>query len=137
MLTADEILKADDCRIVRVLVPEWCPAGKEESESYIYVRTIPGEQRDLFQEQCIVGTPGRTRLNLRNATARLVVLAACNESGERLFTDAHVSALGAKSCVALNRVYEKAAELNGLREEDVRALAENFDETPSDDSGSS
>lgn len=135
MLSADEILSCDDCKIVKVMVPEWAPNGKAEEECFIHVRTMSGADRDRFQSSCLIPGPTRARLNLANATAKLVSMAACDDQGKRLFTDAQVMDLGRKSCVALDRVADAARELNGMRPEDMQALQENFDDAQSGDSG--
>lgn len=136
MLTADEILSCDDCKIVKVMVPEWAPAGKPEAECFVHVRTLSGADRDRFQSSCLIPGPTRARLNLANATAKLVSMAVCDNEGKRLFTDAQVIELGRKSCVALDRVADVARELNGMRPEDLQTFQENFDDAQSGDSGS-
>ena len=84
MLTREQILQCDDLPKETVKVPEW---GGE-----VQVRTMTGTDRDAF-EASLIGKEGR----LENVRARLVSLAVCDESGNRLFGDADVAALGAKA----------------------------------------
>jgi len=117
LLTREAILQADDLPRELVEVPEWGGA--------LYVRALTGAERDAF-EQSIVETRGKnTRMNLRNIRARLVALTVIDEDGNRLFSDDDVEALGRKSAAALNRVFEVAQRLSGLRPEDVEELAGN------------
>jgi hypothetical protein len=59
-----------------------------------------------------------------------------DEDGKRVFTEAEVKALGAKSARALDRLFDTARRLSGLGDEDVETLAEGFTSAPSDDSPS-
>ena len=63
------------------------------------------------------------------------LLSVVDGDGARLFTYHDIATLGEKSAKALDRIFSKAMELSGLRDEDVAELAENFDATP--DAGSS
>jgi hypothetical protein len=132
MLTKEQILGANDRKIVKVFVPEWAANGMEDGESFVFVRTMTGAERDEFQASCLMG---RT-VNLRNATAKLVSLCICDQLGERVFSSNEAAQLGGRSSIALDRVADVARELNGLRAEDVESLAQNFGTTPSADSGS-
>jgi hypothetical protein len=49
-----------------------------------------------------------------------------DENGEQLFQHEDTFPLGAKSAAALDRIFQVAQRLNGLREEDVNELAANF-----------
>jgi hypothetical protein len=106
MLTREQILQCDDLPREIVKVPEW---GGE-----VQVRTMTGTDRDAF-EASLIGKEGR----LENVRARLVSLAVCDESGDRLFGDADIAALGAKSAKALDRVFAVAQRLNGIGAEQV------------------
>lgn len=108
ILTKDAILAADDLPKERVSVPEW---GGD-----VYVRTMTGTDRDAF-EASLIGKDGR----LENVRARLVSLTICSESGDRLFTDDEISALGNKSAKALDRLFAVSQRLNGIGAEQVEA----------------
>ncbi len=106
MLTREQILQCDDLPKETVKVPEW---GGE-----VQVRTMTGTDRDAF-EASLIGKEGR----LENVRARLVSLVVCDESGSRLFGDADIAALGAKSATALDRVFAVAQRLNGIGADQV------------------
>lgn len=117
LLSRETILQAQDLPMERVPVPEW---GGE-----VIVRGLTAAERDQF-EQSIVETRGKnTKVNLRNIRAKLVVLCCVDEQGNRIFCDEDAEVLGRKSAVALNRVFEVAQRLSGLRPEDVEELAGN------------
>jgi len=65
----------------------------------------------------LIGKEGR----LENVRARLVSLALCDETGTRLFSDADITVLGAKSAKALDRVFAVAQRLNGIGSDQVDA----------------
>lgn len=116
-LNRDEILKLNDLPVEEVYVPEW--------DAWVRVRGLTGAERDRF-EQSIVEQRGKaTRMNLRNIRAKLVALTVVDEQGNRVFSDEDAEALGRKSASALNRVFEVAQRLSGLRQEDVEELAGN------------
>ena len=128
LLTRDAILQVQDLPTERVHVPEW---GGD-----VLVRALTGAERDRF-EQSIVEQRGKsTRMNLQNIRAKLVALTVVDEQGNRIFKDEDVKWLGNKSAAALDRIFEVAQRLSGLRDEDVEELAKNSESDLSDDSTS-
>ncbi len=75
-------------------------------------------------------------MNLQNIRAKLVALTVVDEQGNRIFKDEDVKWLGNKSAAALDRIFEVAQRLSGLRDEDVEELAKNSESDLSDDSTS-
>lgn len=127
-LTAAQILAADDIKIEEVEIPEW--GGK------VYVRTLTGRERDAF-EASTVSEEG-VAVQLRNLRARFAAIVCCNEEGERLFpTDQAESALGSKSSVPLDRIWDAGRALNRMDEDSIEELAKNSESGQSEDSGSS
>lgn len=124
MLSKEEILNANDIVIEEVQVPEW--GGS------VFVRSLSGTDRDAFEQSVVEGK----KMNLANIRARLCAKTICDADGERLFTDADVTALGRKSAKALNTVFEVAQGLNGLSTDDVKELEKNSGGGPSEDSTS-
>ena len=114
ILSKDQILLAEDFKTETVDVPEW---GGE-----VIVKTMSGFSRDQF-EGSIVGKNGGT--NLANIRAKMVAAVLVDESGELLFNEKDVVALGKKSAKALDRVFSVAQRLNGFSEADVEELAKN------------
>ena len=120
MLTKEQILSADDLRREQVNVPEW--GGS------VFVRTLTGTDRDAFEQSIIQNSE---RMDLANVRARMAVLCVVDEKGERLFADSDAQALGAKSSLALGRIFTVAQKLNGMTDADVEDLAKNSGGGPS------
>lgn len=127
-LSAEDILAVEDSAIVPLDVPEW--GGR------VYIRTLTGEERDAFEISTTRINGKNREQNLQNVRAKLSAMAMCNDRGVRLFTDSQVAALGRKSSKALNRVFDKAVEVNAMNPEDVDRLTEDFSETPAEPSPS-
>jgi hypothetical protein len=126
-LNRDQILKAEDLDTEWVPVPEW--AGE------VLVKALTGRERDAYENSCMAERPvldatgkpvkGQTQMvrNLGNVRAKLVARSIVDDDGNRLFGDTDVSALGEKSAAALDRVFEVAARLSRLNDEDIEELA--------------
>ena len=132
LLTREAILEAVDLGREVVPVPEW--GGS------VLMRGLTGRERDAFEASIVRmqgGAPGAgMERSLQNIRARLVAMAAIDESGARLFEDRDVRALGEKSAAALDRLFDVARRLSGMSEADVQAITEDFTGGPSADSGS-
>lgn len=113
-LTKKDILAAQDLKTEVVDVPEW--GGK------VKVCGLSATDRDGFENEMFEQSqsPG-----MKIVRASLCARCIVDEKNKRLFTDGEVKQLGAKSAVALNRVFKVAQKLCGLREEDVEELAKN------------
>lgn len=128
ILSREQILEAKDLVTEAVEVPEW--GGS------VLVKSLTGAERDQY-ESAIVEQKGRdTKVNLRNARARLVALSVVDEEGKRLFSPNDVSLLGAKSAAALQRVFNVAMRLSGITDDDVKELTEELEADPFEDSPS-
>lgn len=117
-----EILAASDTPIVEMEVPEW--------GTWVRVKTLSAAERDQFENSIIQRNGRNVKQNLLNVRARLVATALVDENGAPLFSFDDVEALGHKSARALDRIFAKAQELAGMREEDVEELANSFVATP-------
>lgn len=118
LLSKEAILAADDLPREIVSVPEW--GGQ------VYVRTMTGTDRDAFEASLITKDSGPSSQpskdqRMHNVRARLVSLTLCAESGERLFQDGDIDALGRKSARALDRVFAVAQRLNGIGTDEAQA----------------
>lgn len=131
-LSKHEIQQIDDQQVDDVDVPEW--GGS------VRVRGLTGEERDAYEASLIEerkrGGVGVTKKRLRNARARLIVMAAVDDAGDPLFTTEDIPWLGQKSARAVDRLAEKARELSGMTEQDEEELLGNSDADPSDGSTS-
>jgi len=110
-LKREQILKAKDLQTAEVEVPEW--GGS------VRVRTMTGEARQAFQES--INTPkGKLPKNMIEA---LVIATAVDDDGEPLFVQDDIAELKKKSSLALQRVFEVAAELNGLTDKSIDKIS--------------
>jgi hypothetical protein len=110
-LKREQILKANDLKTIEVDVPEW--GGS------VIVRTMTGEARQNFQES-INSPKGKLPKNMLES---LVVATVVDDSGEPLFEHDDIAELKKKSSIALNRVFEAAAELNGLTDKSIDKIS--------------
>lgn len=125
LLGRNQILDAKDLQTEDVPVPEW---GGE-----VRIRMLTGEERDAFEASMVeLKKDGSAKANRENVRARLLVLCIVNENGEQMFNRADIKLLGRKSAKALERVINRANELNGISERDIEELAEGFEDAPSD-----
>lgn len=129
LLTKDVILSADDLGHEDLEVPEW--------GGTVRIRALTGAERDAYEASMQQQRGKNFVRNLANVRAKLVVRTVIGEDGERLFTDSEANALGRKSAAALDRIFEVAAKLSRLSEEDVEELAGKSESGPSGDSTSS
>jgi hypothetical protein len=129
ILTRDEILGADDLEVsAEIACPEWGGA--------VHVRSISGEARDAFEATQAMLAKNDEYGFMKNTRARMVALFACDAEGKRIFSDGDAVALGKKSALALNRVFDVGRKMNGWSKEDVAELEGNSEDAPSDGSGS-
>ena len=136
-LSRDTILQREDIVTEDVEVPEW--------GGTVRVRGMSGVERDAFEASLIVqpeeqanGKRKRrrqqaTKTSMANVRAKLCAWCIIDENGAKLFSDADVVALGAKSAAALDRIYAVASELSGITDEDVEEIAEEMIEDPFDE----
>lgn len=103
------ILAADDVKLEKIHVPEW--------KGDVYLKVLSGTERDQFED-------AYSEQKLKNFRVRFLLLALCNEKGDRLFSDAEADILGRKSSLVIGRLFEKGWALNAFREADVDALGE-------------
>ena len=113
MLNRESILSIKDYKVKPLTVPEW-------NNETIYVRTMTGQDRDRFEYLAMQMADDKEQMI--GVRAKLAVMTICDENGELLFTDADLKALGDKSGVALDRVFEAAQEINRITDEEVEQL---------------
>jgi hypothetical protein len=122
-LDRDAILAATDLQTEDVEVPEW--------GGWLRVKALNGAERDQFEASVVERKGKKSRMNTRNLRARLVAMAVVDEKNKPLFKTTDIEALGKKSAAALDRVFDVAMRLAGMRDEDIEELTENFSEDPS------
>lgn len=117
MLTRDQIIDAVDIRVEEVSVPEW--GGN------VCIKTLTGEELDFYQAGIVKMRGQSSEVNMLNMRAKLVVLGVCDADGKRLFSDADVKQLAAKSAAALNRLFMAIQRLNGLSDAEMEEISKN------------
>jgi hypothetical protein len=55
---------------------------------------------------------------------KFLILTLCDEDGATILTDADIDALGERSSVVINRVFDAAWAINGFTKEAVDAMGE-------------
>lgn len=136
LLTAADILGADDLPSERVECPEW--------GGHLFIRTFRGIERDAWEQSLMARPkkgngkihPGDIEADLENARANLVSRVACDDKGGAIFTLEQMGELGRKSARALGRCFDVASRLNGLSNDDMDELVKNSVGDQSADSGS-
>lgn len=123
------ILEQPTLVIEELFVPEW--KGK------IRLKQLSAKERDDFETSMVkVGKNGRQQMNNENFRARLVQLAAVKEDGTPMFTRHDIKTLGSLPAAGLQRVFNKVNEMSAFSEDDLKELAEDFDDDRTADSSS-
>ena len=147
VLSAADCLNAPDFTIGFVDVPKW--GGR------VFVRTMSAGDHDAWEyeqfnwdvpaamvdpsdpegKKLIPNPERRSNLWLKRFHARMVSLTACDENGNRLFSDNDVDALMLKDFISLKLISDKATELG--QEEPVVEIEDaekKSDDAPDSDS---
>ena len=136
-LSGDDIIALDDQKTEDVHVPQW--------DTYVTLRSMTGAERDRYEGALISytidsqGRPQAGKLELDNLRARLVSLVAINhETGQRLFSEQQVAALGKKNGTPLDLLFQAALTLSNLTPPAIEAakaaLGKDQNDAPGSDS---
>jgi hypothetical protein len=132
-LSRDQILAANDLEVREVDVPEWGGTVK--------VRALNGAERDRFEASLrkerrrADGKEGTEVVaNTDNMRAKLVARAVVDDDGKRVFTDADINALGEKSALVLDRLFDVVSDLSGLSDTAAEEAEKNSESDLSDSS---
>ena len=97
----------------------------------VRMRGLTGAELDAYQASLVVQTGnGSQRANLRNASAKLVVMCAIDENGDPLFEPKDMLKVSQMPAYALQRLTAAAQRLCGLTNDDMRELVEDFGDAP-------
>lgn len=88
----------------------------------VIVRGMSGAERDAFEAGLMQGRGKNREVNFRNLRAKLVAFCCIDESGQRIFADGDVEALGNVRADVLNRLFTVAQRLSGITQEDAEEL---------------
>jgi hypothetical protein len=108
--TRDSILGADDLRTEVVSTQEW---------GDVRIRTMTGAERDQLDAHLVRTKKTKEFNDPTEFNARLVMLCAVDDKGERLFDESHISELQKKAAKPLGEVADAILALNGMDEEEV------------------
>ena len=96
---------------------------------FVYVRQMTGRERDKFEQTLIKenkNAEGGFEKALDDFRAKLAVCTVCDEKGNLLLTPADASTLSqCMSAARLEKIVNKAQELNKITEEDKENLTKN------------
>lgn len=112
-LSKDQILAADDMGLREVDVPEW--GGS------VFIRVMTVGERDSYENDWVL----HKAKGVENFRAKFLARCLCDEKGNRMFSDAEVPQLAAKSARVMNRLWQATMEHNALTDKDVEELAKN------------
>lgn len=118
-LTKDDLLRAWTPTIQAVEVPEL------GADAVVYVRQFSAADRGKLE---ILGTKfkeGKAYDQVPRVRLLTVALALCDESGTRLFKDEECDQIGSMPAGVVDRIFEKAAEINGLSKKAVEEAEKN------------
>ncbi len=121
-LTRKQILDAP-ITIKEVETPEWGGDG------ITHVRMIPIKAHFEFSQKN-TDLKGKVK-EVGGFIVKYLLLAICDNKGNRLFLDEDEDKLSEKSSLVLMRIYDVAKELNG---DDIEDIAKNSEKTQSEDS---
>lgn len=128
LLSREQILAVRDIPTEVVDVPEW--GGS------VMVRGLTGRARDIIEARF---TDPKGKVDLGRGgdfRAAYVAQAVVDADGALLFSDSDIKALGEKSSVALQRIFDAAIHLSATRPEDVDGIMQDLKDDPSDGTGS-
>lgn len=115
-LSRDAFLAATTLPTEAVAIPEL--------GGVVTVRGLSASSRDAFEKSMWV-KKGKTReMNMSNVRARLVALCVVDESGQRMFSDDDVEAVGQVRADIVDRLFGVAQRLSGLGDNDVEELGQ-------------
>lgn len=106
----------------------------------VRIKDLTAAERDKLEAGLVqeVKTGGKVRreVKLDNVRAAFCAACLCDEDLRPIFERDDVLALGAKSARALDKIFSRVQARNGLSNQDVDALIENFDTAQEGDSPS-
>ena len=117
ILSKEDILGADDLKRELVNIEEW--------DGPIYVHTLTGGERDNWEQEIMRSRSKSGRIDIRNLKVRLIVQCVKNADGVLIFNPSDIPALQKKNAKPLDRIYQVAARLSGLSEDEVEELSGN------------
>lgn len=118
LLNRDALLRKEELEIEKV------DLGKGD---FVYVRQMTGRERDQYERSLMRETKdGGFEKHLDDFRAKLAVCTMCDEKGNLLLKFEDVAALSQMmSAARLDKIINKAQELNKMTEEDKEEILKN------------
>lgn len=110
VLTADQILAADDAGLLKVEVPEW---GGD-----VYIRVMSVGERDSYERMWI----GKRESGVENFRTEYLARVLCDDKGKLLFTKQQTESLASKSGAVMGRLFDAAMKHNYMQEDAVEQV---------------
>lgn len=130
-LSATQIFDAPERTYAEIYIKEW--------DGYVKLRSMTGKERDAWESSLTVQRGrGREKMDLKNFRARLIAKCAVDENDNALFSNkVEIDKLGDRNVAALQKLFNACQALNGMTDEDVATLVEDFDPAEQADEHSS
>jgi len=137
LMTREQILGAQDITFEDIDlsdIPGW---------GTVRIKDLSASERDRLEAGMVKqrqtpkrggGVTVRQEANMENIRARFCAACIVGEDMRPMFTEADLVVLGSKSARALDRIFDRIRERNGLTEEAVQELVENFENGQTDGS---
>ncbi len=124
-MNREELFAFKDFVIEEVTIPEW-------GNAVFYVRSLSAGEKAQWETGHLVDVKKKdrntfelTREKLQTVRERLVELATCKQDGTRYFNKGDAAEIGKKNSKAVSRLYDVAARLSGISDEDAEEVAKN------------
>jgi len=104
---------------------------KEMNDDF-YVRSLNAGEKAAWEYEAISVENNKqgskvnlTKSRMITARERLVEIAVCNQDGSRFFAEGDAAAIGRKNANIVSTLYDVAARLSGISQEDLEAISKN------------
>jgi len=124
-LSREDILACDDRALMEVVVPEW-------KNGTVYLKVIGSADRDEFEVAYATDQPEK----LRGIRAAFLSKTLCDAEGTLLFTKRDIVALGEKSTIVMERLFDLSTAHSHMAADAVDDAKKNSEPALSDASGS-
>ena len=118
-LTREQIFGSKDLGLERQEVPEW--PGEDGDPGVVFLRVLSGTDREAMER---IWTETEEKI-VPNAREKMLVRTMCDEEGTRLFEDDDIELLALKNSIALDRLFRRSMQMNGLSKTSVEDAAKN------------
>lgn len=120
MINVEELKKrVPTIKKEKVEVPEW------GEDAFIFVRELSAAALDYFESFIVLdgnATPQEKRARYENFRVRYVVLSACDENGNPIFTEEDETWLGNTEARIISKIFVAAKKVNQV---DIETLEKN------------